>query len=190
MPMPTRLLGATVGLALTLTLTACGGDDEPDLIPGGTGTPTPAASVSPPPEDVPELNAEQQSAYDAAVARYAEFETFSNRVAADPEGTPLEFAAKVSDFTTKTGMQTWADSVDSLVEAGIRIEGERKIEWTVPVSVTDEKIILRRCESPGTWTAYQDGESTRESGNSVAKVTLVYSDDEWRFDAVGVDGKC
>lgn len=174
-------------LGLTVALAACGGEDKPDPIP--SGDPTPEVSVSPPPEDAPELDSEQQEAFDTAVNRYADFEDFNARIAEDPQ-TSQEIADELYTYTVEPATTDWAESLDQLIADGIRIEGRRKVEWSSPVEVTADQVVFRQCESPGTWTAYQGDESSPQTNNIVTQVTVVKVDDTWLIKDQEGDGEC
>lgn len=191
---PVRRLPAAIALGLALTLTAaCGGDDGPEAIPDPTSSPTPEVSVSPPPADTPDLDAEQQAAFDSATARHAEFEAFTARVAADPEGSQAQAQATVDElftYTLEPATSDWGDALDQLVADGIRIEGRSKVEWTAPVEVTDDKVVFLQCESPGDWVAYQGDASSTQENNIVTEVTMLFREGQWRIQNQESDGEC
>ena len=187
---PVRRLPAAIALGLTLTLTAaCGGDDGPEAIPDPTSSPTPEVSVSPPPADTPDLDAEQQAAFNTAVARYEDFQAFTARVGEDPH-TSEAIADELFTYTVEPETTNWAASLDQLIEDGIYIEGRSKVEWTVPVEVTEDQVIFRQCESPGDWMAYQGDESSAQTNNIVTRVVVVLIDGTWLIKDQGSDGEC
>lgn len=157
---------------------ACGGDDEPDPIPSPTESSDPGPEVSPAP-DSPDLDSDQQAAFDTAVARFADYQEFGSRITANPTEPSLdEVTSELATFTVMPETKAWADSYDKLIDSGIRIEGARAVEWTVPVDVTEDKVVFDQCESPGTWTAIQgDEEITGEEARSLADLA----------DALGLD---
>lgn len=187
---PVRRLPAAIALGLALTLTAaCGGDDGPEAIPDPTSSPTPEVSVSPPPADTPDLDAEQQAAFNTAVARYGEFEDFVARVYADPY-TSEDLADELFTYTVEPATTSFAENVDQLIADGIRIEGRSDVEWTSPVEVTDDEVTFQICESPGDWTAYQGNETSTQTNNIVTRVVVVQIDGAWLIKSQTEDGEC
>lgn len=189
MSMTTRRLAVIVALVMSLGLAGCSDDDEPDPIPTPTETPTAGGPEVSPAPDAPDLDDDQQTAYDAAVQRYAEFEDFNSRIAADPN-TSQEVADELFTYTVEPATSKWAASLDQLIEDGIYIEGRSKVEWTVPVEVADDQVVFRQCESPGDWMAHQGEESSPQTNNILTEVTVVELQGAWRIMDQEGAGEC
>lgn len=160
---------ASVAVLTVLALAGCnGGLDEPDPIPTTTETASPGPDVSPPPE-APDLDEEQKAAFDTAVARYAEYQAFSKRVWQEPSRDP-EVALELAEYTVMPETKAWSDSNDGLIEKGQYITGTAKVEWTVPVEVTENRVRFKQCESPGDWTIHEGEETGTQTNNTVSEV--------------------
>lgn len=179
---------AALALAGALLLGACNGDDEPDPIPDPTDSPTPAASVSPPP-DAPELDAEQQAAFDAAVQKYADYQAFSNRVWQEPSRDP-EVAAELAEYTVMPETKAWSDSNEGLIENDQHYSGERVVEWSAPVEVTEDRVHFQQCESPGDYKLHQGDEVSEATDNIVTDVYMVRQDGVWLIENQTFEERC
>ncbi|GAA2081938.1 hypothetical protein GCM10009821_23350 [Aeromicrobium halocynthiae] len=121
---------ASVAVLAVLALAGCnGGTDGPDPIPTTTETASPGPEVSPPPE-APELDDEQQTAFDAAVQKYADYQAFSNRVWEEPSRDP-EVAAELAEYTVMPETKAWSDSNEGLIEKGQYVTGSSKVSESV-----------------------------------------------------------
>lgn len=176
---PTLPVVLVIGFMLTLgVLAGCGSSDEGEADSGENAEPSEASgpSVSPPPEDAPELDQGQKEAYEAAVRKYAEYEDFVDEVGRDLKDTK-ENARRLVSLTVPPVTKDYTDSLDELIDNDIHIEGSRKVEWSSPVKVTDSKVVFKQCQSPGNWVAIQGDQKETEEANTVSKVTVVKLDD-------------
>lgn len=168
--------GAAVAI---LSMAACDGD-APD--PGVTASPkpTPEVSVSPPPDDAPELSAEQQIAFDEAVAKYDEYLAFVARTGAAPDQDTEAIARELATYTVMPATQDFSDSLDELRVNNARTEGQPGNGWTSPMEVSAERVEFQRCNTPGDWALVgEDDRRVEQEENSISNVTMVYTDDVW-----------
>ena len=176
---PTLPVVLVIGFMLSIgVLAGCGNNNEGEADSGESAEPSEAAgpSVSPPPEDAPELDQDQEEAYEAAVRKYAEYEDLVDETNHDPKDTK-ENARRLVSLTVPPETKHFTDSLDELIDNDIHIEGSRKVEWSSPVKVSDAKVVFKQCQSPGNWVAIQGDQKEAEEANSVSKVTVVKLDD-------------
>lgn len=175
-------------------LTGCGSSDSSDASTGDKNHTSPSQTsepkVSPAPEDAPDLDEDQKNAYKSAVRKYAEYQDFVDETNHEPKDTK-ENARRLVSLTIPPETEHFTTGFDELIDNDIRIEGSRKVEWSTPVKVTDDKVVFKQCESPGTWVAIQGDQKETEHANTVSKVTVVKRDDgKWYVKNNEVAGDC
>lgn len=168
-----------------LAVSGCS-DDGPDPIPATSGTADPDATAP----GAPTLNGDQRVAYDAALSRYTEFQAFAAQLSQQPE-VGDETASSVAKYMTLDGADSFSKSLDQLVRNDAHVEGTRDVAWSVPVRVTDTSVVLRQCETPGSWVLVgKDGSKVPQSENTITEVVLEKVERDWFVDGVKGAGTC
>lgn len=174
--------------SLLLALTACG-EDEPDPIPSTSSTPTPTVSVSPAPS-APTLNAEQKDAYEAALKVQDQYRSLLIRMSQNPEAVGKSDFADALRLATEKEVRSLGEAHDELMVNEARVEGERKIAWTVASEVTSKTVVVQQCETPGTWTLVGKGKEAPQTSNTVTQSRLALISGRWYVTETRSDGTC
>jgi len=180
-----RRLATIIALGLMLAVTAGCQNDEPEPIPKPT---KPTSSVSPAPSG-PELNAKQEADYKEAVEKYADYQEFVDRVAADPKVTD-DRTVELDKLATRPATDDFSDSIDQLIKNEAHTEGSREVAWSSPVSVNGDEVVFLQCETPGTWVLVGSGHRAPQKSNTITKVTVIKYKDNWFVKDGDGAGKC
>ena len=179
---------AAFAAAAALIVAGCNSDDPG---PGPSPTKTSAKpTASPPPADAPKLNADEKTAYGAAVAQFDLFQDFVYRAGGAPD-TPNEvFGPELATYTVQPATDAFSDELQRLRVNDARTEGRLGIAWTSPVKVTEKEVRFKRCETPGDWVLVGKTDRVKQTENSVSDVTMVYLDETWLVKNNSDGGEC
>lgn len=179
---------ATVAAAsLLLALSACG-EEKPDPIPSSSASPTPSVSVSPAP-DAPALNAEKKAAYEAALRKYAEFESVIYQLGENPVKDD-QSARALLKVVTKEKAYDVSEQLDEFIDNDAHTEGRRDRAWSVPVSVKTDAVTLKVCDTPGDFTLVGKGQRELQTVNTLTEATIKQIDGRWYVTDTNAEATC
>lgn len=144
---------------LSLGLTGCQNDNQPDPIPEATETTSPVASetTEPTPSWEGKYNEKEVQAYKDALARWEEYETRSEPIWAKGKATPA------AQELFKEYWSTWAPvflRLQTYEENGLAVSGTADV-LTSKASLIDltgqKRVIIKQCVDPSPITVSENG---------------------------------
>lgn len=172
--------------ALTLTLTACGDDDEPDAIPESTPSSSSTAPTGPTetettPSWEDDYKPAQVEAYEAALQRWESYEQRSETFWAKGKATPAA-EGLFKEYFASPGWIVYNERLKTYAQNDVTLEGLPTVLWSQPTAISKDglSVEIKQCVDYTTRTAYQGGEPVeRESwGDKPMTRTLTLSKPE------------
>lgn len=164
---PRRLAVATVWIALLATTAACGGgDDEPEAEPSTTAPTTQSPSpTEPSPTETAwqdKYTDAQLDAYEAALARYQEYETRSEPIWAAGKATDRAEALFKQYFPSPLWQGRFRVLSD-YEQVDVQIKGLADVYWSRAMSVSDTglSVVINQCVDYTTVKVTQRGEAAQ-----------------------------
>jgi hypothetical protein len=191
-----RLLAAATAAALLFTAASCGSEDEPKADPTPAEEPTTQDPTPATPAWEDEYTDEQIEQYEAALARWDEYERRAEPIWAEGKVTPA------AERLFKEYWLTWPNTLNTLhylEEQGITRTGRPEVIWSKPNEIIDRgnatTVVIRRCiDDSNVKVESRAGtpEEPEESGPSLGEITMdKVGDNPWRItsaDAVEDEG--
>lgn len=174
-----RLMTTTFTLA-GLLLAGCSEETRADPAPSPTWSCTPDASGEPCTPEKAAAQAEEAAAYDEAMHAYREFTKERNRLLIEG-GTPTP-TPTMERYAKGQYLSEIASVLATQHARGLRASTGLSIVSPTPVSVSQDRVVVRSCEDGSGIRLVDSSGSSVGSGSRVAvEVTIECADGEWRI---------